>query len=339
MPDPGTKKKFLHPFVLVALLLSAALIVYTLRPFLDAFLGAIILYVLFRPMMQKFITVKKWKKGRSALLILFVVFVLVLIPLLVMSYMIIPKLTVFFSEGSITMDVLNKADASFQKLTGFQLLTKENLSSLQSEATGFVTNFLSESLMILSNIALLFFLLYYLLVKTGRIEYYLEKYLPFTEDKIERFARELESQTFSNALGSPLLALVQALSAALGYWIFGLPDPLFWGVMTGFFSFFPVVGSLLIWLPASVYQMSAGHTWQGVAIFLYGVAVIGTVDNVFRFVFQKKFADVHPIITIVGVITGLQLFGVSGIIFGPLLFSYFLILLKIFQEEFLSDVT
>ncbi|HRS40237.1 MAG TPA: AI-2E family transporter, partial [Bacteroidia bacterium] len=75
---------------------------------------------------------------------------------------------------------------------------------------------------------------------------------------------------------------------------------------------------------------------QGVAILLYGILVISVVDNVFRFVFQKKFADVHPLITEIGVIVGLQLFGVPGIIFGPLLISYFLIMLRIFREEFLS---
>lgn len=133
-----------------------------------------------------------------------------------------------------------------------------------------------------------------------------------------------------------MLALIQGIFAAVGYWLFGLQEPVFWGLMTGFFSFLPVVGSTLIWLPAAIYQLSIGMTWQGVAILLYGILVISVVDNVFRFVFQKKFADVHPLITVIGVIVGLQLFGVPGIIFGPLLISYFLIMLRIFREEFLS---
>ncbi|HNQ00070.1 MAG TPA: AI-2E family transporter, partial [Bacteroidia bacterium] len=285
---------------------------------------------------RKLLNVRKWKAWMAAFSIIILSIVLVLVPILVVSYMIIPKLSIIFSEGSITMNVLKNADASFTRMTGFQLMTVDNLTKLQAEAAGFITNFLGQSMIILTNILLLFFFFYYMLINTGKLEKWLELYLPFTQEKINRFSSELESQTFSNALGAPLLAIIQSIAAALGYWIFGLPDPLFWGVMTGFFSFFPVVGSMLIWLPAAIYQLSAGETWQGVAIGIYGVAIIGTVDNIFRFVFQKKFADVHPIITIVGVISGLQLFGVSGIIFGPLLLSYSLILLKIFKEEYLG---
>ena len=336
MATEWVKKKFTHQFVLVALLVATALIGYTLKPFLDAILGAIILYVLFRPLMRRLVEQKKWKKGMAALFIIFISLILVMIPIMAMSYMIIPKLSIFFSEGSVTMKVIKDADIRIQHLTGFQMMTAQNISSLQSEAAGFITNFLGQSLVMLTNILLLFFFFYYMLIHTGRIEVLLEQYLPFAQDKISRFSKELESQTFSNALGSPLLAIIQAMAAALGYWIFGLPDPLFWGVMTGFFSFFPVVGSMLIWLPAAIYQLSAGETWQGIAIGIFGVAAIGTIDNIFRFIFQKKFADVHPVITIVGVISGLQLFGVSGIIFGPLLLSYFLILLIIFKAEYLS---
>ncbi|HRH65301.1 MAG TPA: AI-2E family transporter [Bacteroidia bacterium] len=337
MASDWIKKRFTHQFVLVALIVAAVMIMYTLSPFLDAILGSIILYVLFRPVMRNLLDQRKWKKGLAALSIILLALVLVLVPILVMSYMIIPKLSIFFSEGSITMKVLKDADISFQQLTGFRLMTSENITKLQSEAAGFITNFLGQSMIILTNVLLLFFFFYYMLTNTGRIEKLMDEYLPFSQDKIDRFSKELESQTFSNALGSPLLAIIQALSAALGYWIFGLPDPLFWGVMTGFFSFFPVVGSVLIWLPAAIYQLSAGYIWQGAAIAIYGIAIISTIDNIFRFIFQKKFADVHPVITIVGVISGLQLFGVSGIIFGPLLLSYFLILMKIFKEEYLSN--
>ena len=98
----------------------------------------------------------------------------------------------------------------------------------------------------------------------------------------------------------------------------------------------PMIGSALIWVPAGIFKLSEGASWQGIAIILYGLLVIGTVDNVFRLVFQKKFADIHPLITILGVIVGLQLFGVPGLIFGPLLISYFILLLKIFNEEFLK---
>ncbi|MBK7430275.1 MAG: AI-2E family transporter [Bacteroidetes bacterium] len=263
---------------------------------------------------------------------LFIIFV----PVYFIGSLILPRIYMIFSSGSLTMDALQKADNQLQNLIGFQVLTPENLASLQSSATGFITNFLGASLNILTDLLLLYLFFYYLLVNTGKIEKYLGEIIPFSPDKMDRFSKELEAQTKSNALGIPLLAICQGLFASLGYWIFGIPEPFFWGLMTGFFSLLPMVGSALIWVPAGLYKLSEGSNWQGIAIILYGILVIGMVDNVFRLVFQKKFADIHPMVTILGVIIGLQLFGVPGLIFGPLLIGYFILLLKIFKEEFLK---
>ena len=127
---------------------------------------------------------------------------------------------------------------------------------------------------------------------------------------------------------------MQGLAGFLCYWIIGLDKAGFWGVITGFTSFIPLVGTGLVWVPVAVYMFFTGHTWQGIFTLLYGALILGTLDNVVRFILAKRMADVHPIITVLGVILGLQYFGFLGLIFGPLLISYFLILLKIYYVEF-----
>jgi len=94
----------------------------------------------------------------------------------------------------------------------------------------------------------------------------------------------------------------------------------------------------LVWAPVAVYMLVLGHTWQAVFMIVYGALVMGMLDNVVRFVLAKKMADVHPIVTVLGVILGLQYFGFLGLIFGPLLISYFFILLKIYYVEFQRPV-
>jgi predicted PurR-regulated permease PerM len=304
--------------------------------FIGSFLGAVILYVLFRPMMRKFCDKKHWNKNLVAVGICLATLILIVTPILATSFLIIPKINLLFKEGSVTMKVLYDLDNQIHYLTGYSIITPATLDSLRQQAGGFITGFLGGTLIIISEIALMYLFLFYFLINVNKVESFLESNLPFTQAKIDTFSKELEVQTFSNALGAPLLAVIQALFAIFGYWIFGLPEPLFWGSMTGLFSFIPVVGSTLIWLPAAAFQLSVGETWQGVAILLYGLLIISSIDNIFRFIFQKKFADVHPLVTIIGVIVGLQLFGVAGIIFGPLLISYFLILLRIFKEEFME---
>ncbi|TAH42943.1 MAG: AI-2E family transporter [Bacteroidetes bacterium] len=336
MQEKQHNKRFAQQFLLISLLLVGVMIFYSMRIFISSFLGAVILYVLFRPLMRRICEKKKWNKSLVAVGICLLTFLVVMTPILLTSFMIIPKISIFFKEGSVTMQVLADLDRQITNLTGYTLITPETIQTLRDQAGGYITGFLGETMIILTEIALMYLFLFYFLINVGKVEDFFERHLPFSKDKIAVFSKELESQTFSNALGAPLLALVQAIVAILGYWIFGVPQPIFWGAMTGLFSFVPVVGSMLIWLPAAIFQISAGATWQGIAILLFGVLIISAVDNIFRFVFQKKFADVHPLVTIIGVIVGLQLFGVSGIIFGPLLISYFIILLRIFQEEYVD---
>ena len=149
-------KKFARRFVIVSLLICLILFYSTLSIFLDGFLGSIILYILFRPLMRRLVTIKKWKKGLAATAILFISFFIVLIPVYLIGSLILPRIYMLFSNGSFTMAALQKADNQLQNLIGFQLLTPENLASLQSGATDFITNFLGASLNILTDLVLLY---------------------------------------------------------------------------------------------------------------------------------------------------------------------------------------
>jgi predicted PurR-regulated permease PerM len=164
------------------------------------------------------------------------------------------------------------------------------------------------------------------------LESALSQYLPFSKENITILNTELNKQIYSNAIGSPLLALIQGVVASICYSIFNVQDALFWGMISGVFSMIPFVGSALIWLPISIMMLVNGDYFNGTAILLAGVLVISTIDNLLRFVLQKKIADIHPLITLFGIISGLKLFGLAGVIFGPLLLSYFFILLKFYRN-------
>jgi predicted PurR-regulated permease PerM len=125
--------------------------------------------------------------------------------------------------------------------------------------------------------------------------------------------------------------------AALAYWFTGAGDPIVWGLLTGFFGLIPVIGTAGIWLPLAINLLIGDHVWQCVVLIIWGVCVVSTIDNVFRMVFLKKYANVHPLVALFGVILGVNLFGFWGIIFGPLVISGFLLLIKIFHKEFLTN--
>ena len=96
----------------------------------------------------------------------------------------------------------------------------------------------------------------------------------------------------------------------------------------------PFVGAALAYVPVAILFFAAGNNTNGIIMLVYGFGVVGSVDNIFRFALQKKMGDVHPLITVFGVIAGLNLFGFIGLIFGPILIAMFILLIRIYINEF-----
>ena len=189
-------------------------------------------------------------------------------------------------------------------------------------------------MVLLTNLIMMFFLLYYLLVNGRETERYLGKVIPLKHENVNLLAGETKMMIKANALGIPIICIIQGAFAALGYWIFGIEDWGLWGFVTGVFAFFPLVGTMIIWVPLVGYLFIHGDNWHAIGLTIYSVVVTGNVDYLARLKLMKYMGDVHPLITVLGVIVGLNLFGFIGLIFGPLLVSYFLIMVKIYINEF-----
>lgn len=140
----------------------------------------------------------------------------------------------------------------------------------------------------------------------------------------------------ANAIGIPLLAILQGIVAAIGYFIFGVKDWGMWGFVTGVCSMIPIVGTGIVWIPLTVFLFAKGQTWQGIGLGIFSLVILTNIDYVARLTILRKLGDVHPLITIFGIIVGLGMFGFVGLIFGPLLISYFIVLVKIYMNEFKS---
>jgi predicted PurR-regulated permease PerM len=126
---------------------------------------------------------------------------------------------------------------------------------------------------------------------------------------------------------------VQGLLTGATLWIFGVPSPAFWTVIAFFMAFIPVLGTPLVWGPAAIYQFVQGQTGQGIGILIVGVVVIINIDNLLRIWLAKYMGDIHPWVTLVGLTLGVQIFGIVGLVMGPLLLSYFIVLMQVFARE------
>jgi predicted PurR-regulated permease PerM len=309
-------------------------LVISLSGFIPAFLGAVIFYVICSPFVHFLINKIKLQKGLAVTVTLILSFLIILIPVFSLTYVLISKLSAMLTGSYDIYGELQNLNSFISTKYGVNILAQDNLLKLQTEVANFIPNLLEQTMSILGDIAIMYFILFYMLYSGTLAEKSITRFLPYTNENSHLFAKELVSQTYSNVIGAPLLALIQACFSVLGFWIFGVKEPVFWGLMSGFLSFIPFVGTALVWVPAGIILLMNGASWQGIGILIYGAVVIINVDNVFRFVLQKKIGDIHPIVTVFGVIIGLQWFGIPGVIFGPLLISYLMIMIKIYRAEF-----
>jgi len=170
------------------------------------------------------------------------------------------------SHPDIITNTVKGFDDKLQQRFHFSLISDKTLDSIRSFASVAISTILNQSLNLFSDIIMMYFFLYFLLINVNRTEAAILFYLPFKREKINLFGKELVSQTFSNSVGIPLIALAQGVLGYLAYLITGVEEPGFWGVLTGFCSILPVVGSGIIFVPIAAYLFLNGGTWQG---FLY----------------------------------------------------------------------
>jgi predicted PurR-regulated permease PerM len=328
----------LRQLLLLALIILLGFILLgELYLFLPGLLGGITLYILCRALYFKLIYQRKWKKSLTALLFIFGCLIIISIPIYLAVKMISPQINDLINNQDKIIAGLKDFSTKIMDRTGVQLLSDENTRSLTQKISSLIPKLLNSTASIMTNLLMMFFLLYYLLVNGREVEKYLNKIIPLKPNNIDKLATETKLMIKANALGIPIICVVQGLFATLGYWIFGVKDWGMWGFITGVFAFFPLVGTMIIWVPLVIAIFLTGNNWTATGLTIYSIVVTGNVDYITRLGLLKKMGNVHPMITVLGVIVGLGLFGFMGLIFGPLLISYFIILVKIYMNEFVDS--
>ena len=339
MPNITFNNRLRQLILIGIILFLTILFVMQLSIFLPGLLGGITLYILTRKWYQTLIQQKKWYKGLTALLFIIGSLVIISIPVYFSFIMVSPKINALLNSQDEVMQGLQIFSDKIEAAIGIKLFTDENTKTIAAKISSFIPVLLNSTASVLTNVLIMFFLLYYLLVNGTAIEKYLNTIIPLKPENIDHLASETILMIRANAIGIPIICIVQGVTAATGYLIFGVKDWGMWGFVTGVFAFFPLVGTMIIWVPLVIYLFSTGHTYAATWLTLYSIIITGNVDYITRLGLLKKMGNVHPIITVLGVIVGLRLFGFMGLIFGPLLISYFIILIKIYINEFTTSDT
>lgn len=305
---------------------------------LSAFLGAVSLYVILRIPHKKLQRKYKIARNKSTVILLLLSAILILLPIYLIGNFLSLKIIPYFNEPKPIVDALQSMNAYINQYIEFSILSSATLNKLGGIVQTFVPGLINYSLNLLSNTVIMYFLLWFMLNKGFEMERFLKVNSPFNRSNHRKVIEHIKTSIFSNGVGILILGLIQGIVAIIGYYIFGLEEPILWGLITGAASVIPFVGTMLAWIPLSILLMANGHLNSGIGLFLYGLLIIGSSDNVFRFILQKKLASTHPIITVLGVIIGLSFLGFWGLIFGPLIISLSLLLAKLYKEEFILPI-
>lgn len=320
-------------FMLLLILFLGILIFREMTPYLGGVLGAITLYVLCRKWMGILVN-KGWNQDLAAGVLMFGSFIGILMPIAGIVLLLGSKVEKAVKNAGRFVEVIKDQIQRFEYDYDYDLSSQIQTSEVTTWVSTQLQNLAGGTFEAIIAIGVMYFLLYYMLTNRKALRESLEDYIPMRQENLLLIGKESRNMVRANAIGIPFVALCQGVIALIGYLIFGVENSLFWFVITTIGSMIPFVGALLGTVPLTVLLLAQGHTWQGIGVGLYGLIIVGSMDNLIRLYVLRRIADVHPLITLIGVIVGVPLFGFIGLIFGPLLISLFMVIVKIYKKEY-----
>ena len=324
-------------YSLIAIIIVLGIVLFQqITPFLGGLLGALTIYILVRKQMIRLTTKRKMKRSTAALLITTEAVFFFLIPISLVVWMLVDKLQNLNLDPQSIIAPIEEIAGIIKSKTGYDVLGSDTTSFIVSALPRIGQAVMGGISSFVVNLFVLVFVLYFMLIGGTRMENYCRAMLPFNATVARNVTNEIYMIVRSNAIGIPLIAVVQGSIAYAGYLVCGVPSALFWGVVTCFATILPVVGTALVWVPLAAYLAVEGSWGAAVGLMAYGVLVVTQSDNVIRFILQKRMADTHPLVTILGVLIGLPLFGFMGVIFGPLMLAMFIFCVNIFKRTYLD---
>jgi predicted PurR-regulated permease PerM len=354
-PHQDNQYQKIVPFIIfiLALLLLFALI----RPIIATLLGSILLAYISFPLYKK-ISKKISNKSFSIILSLFIIFIIILIPFSFLAFEITQQGYQFYNSlssniakgalfgfGCTSVDskicsLLNQAERfSSERLStfGFDKQLQKLLPVLEVK----ITHFIMSIPLIIAQIFLAFVISYFILKDWENILKKIVYLLPLRTKTTNRLVKEFGDITYTVIYAQLFVALVQGIVGTIGFYIFGVPLPILLGVMMAFCALIPTIGTAIIWIPASLFLILSGYFsnnhWiliKGIGLFLYGLLIVGTIDNILLAKIVHAKTKVSQILVIIGVIGGALMFGVIGIFIGPILLPLLITYFETFKERF-----
>ena len=350
--DSKLYQKFIFTFIFLILILVSLLII---KPFLTAVLTGIVLAYIFYPLYSRLYK-KTSSKNVSSLITSLLVILIITLPL-------------FFILNTVSKEAYTTYLLFKQKLVSEQFLTEctptdkivckisnflsdkindpqtkyyfdATVKGATTKITGSISNILFSIPIFLLDLFIILFVMFFLFRDGKTFVDKIERIMPLRGKYRNRVLKRLNNMTYAIIYGSIIIAVIQGNLGGLGFLIFGLPSPLLWGIVMIFASLIPYIGSSIIWFPAALLLLFNGYLnfettpiIKGILLILYGVFIVGTVDNILKPKIIGDKGGLHPVLVLLGVVGGLHFLGFIGVIIGPIILGMLVTFVEIYEEE------
>ncbi len=327
-----------------AFVLTAFLSFLIVKPFISTILTAAVFVYVFHPVYTWFQRRVRNESLAAFIVVLLIIF-LITIPLVFILNALISEVFNAYStiKNAMAGGEFNDLFGSFYSRPEIKTFIGNSINT----ASNFIINQSSNFIFTLSQRLLyafiLVYLVYYLLKDSGKISKITEAF-NFKVDKVHQpLISKLKETTHAVVYGTIIVAVAQGLLAGIGFYFLGAPSPILFGVITMIAALIPFLGATAVWLPISVYLFLMGYAnssgWgmaAGVILFLYGFLVISTIDNIIKPKIVGRRAHVHPVLVLIGVIGGINVFGFVGVIVGPVVLALLITFFDVYLKERLT---
>ena len=339
-----------HNKSLVILLgVVTAAFIWILLPFYGAVFWAVILGILFAPLQRRIQLKFSWPRNLTSLLTLSICLVIAILPVIILSILLVQEgAALYKSIESGELDIAGYVTHFKHSLPLYfqHLLDRAGLGELdglrekiiKSAVTGneFVAtqvfSFGQGTFDFVVGFFIMLYLLFFFLRDGAELARKVRSAVPLQEHQKRRLQLKFNRVVRATVKGNLLVAITQGALGGLIFWFLDIPSALLWAVLMAFLSLLPAVGAGIVWAPVAAFFLFTGAIWQGVVLGLFGVFVIGLVDNVLRPILVGKDTKMPDYLILISTLGGLAIFGLNGFVIGPLIAALFMSSWAIFIE-------
>jgi predicted PurR-regulated permease PerM len=328
--------------ILIVLAVLAVLSFFILQPVLMSIIFGFVLVFIFAPI-YNLIHKKIKSKNISSSIITLLLLVVIIVPLIFLIPAVVNEVIKIYTFAQ-NIDFVTPLEKLFPTVSQSGVLSAEVDSILHSFITKLTTgmidsvsNFLVGLPIILLQLTVVLFTFFFVMRDKEEIILYLKTVLPFSKEVQERLLKATGDVTMSVLYGQIVVGLIEGAIVGLGFFLFGIPNALFFMILVVIAGVFPIVGPPIIWVPMVIYLLITGNNIAALGVTMFGIASI-IVENLLRPVLISKRLMINSLLALLGTIGGLLLFGILGLLLGPLIIAYFAIFLEIYRNKRFSGL-